>query len=115
MSLSERFNIWSVLGLLPLVSASVRAATSAAAAPSDDEWGPRPLKSLDTTTCSVGRAAAADLTPQRFAQEYRGKKPVVIAGLTNVDVLDRERLRVGLDERDHQAQRRAAVLRPVQR
>ena len=61
------------------------AAAASAAAPSDDEWDARPLKSLDTTTCSVERVAAVDLTPQRFAQEYRGKKPVVITGLTDGD------------------------------
>ena len=80
----QRGAAWRVAALrLLLLAVTPRPSSGDGAA--SESWDSSALQALDSTLCSVERISAAALSPERFRTEFRGKKPVVIRGLTNGD------------------------------
>jgi hypothetical protein len=71
--------------LLSWVVLALSSSSSSSSSSASDQWDPTSLQALETTLCSVERVPASELSPERFRAEYRGRKPVVIQGLTDGD------------------------------
>eukprot|EP01046_Picozoa_sp_COSAG06_P048747 COSAG06_NODE_7350_length_2534_cov_19.102669_4_plen_254_part_00 len=74
-----------LLRWVALALSSSGSSGSSSSSSASDQWDPTSLQALETTLCSVERVPASELSPERFQAEYRGRKPVVIQGLTDGD------------------------------
>ena len=69
--------------VMALLFAATTAVARKGAGRGGSKWSTASLKAVDTDLCTIERLPASQVSPQRFESEFRGKKPVVLQGLSH--------------------------------